>query len=385
MLKSLAAAWRENRKYAATVAFGVLLFELIEHLPAVGGFLSAFKKAACPVLWGLAAAYVIFMPVRFIETRLFKRLYARKRSAARAAAMILTYAALAGLGALFALLVAPRIIDAAAMLAGNAERMLASAKEAAGSLLGAKNGGAGEKLAELAEPALDKLKAAVPELLPRVLSFAMNAMGTAYSLLLAAVISVYAVARKERLLRQTKTLLTALLPPRARETLFSACVSANGVFRKYFAGQAASCLFVGALCYLGMRIASMPYPELISAFICAAALIPVVGPWISTVPSAFIILMTRQDKPMLALWFVIMILGIQLIDDNLIYPRVVGGAVGISGIWVLAAVLIGGGLFGLPGLFTAVPVTAVAYRTLGDWANRTAKEKLGEKADTPGP
>ena len=75
------------------------------------------------------------------------------------------------------------------------------------------------------------------------------------------------------------------------------------------------------------------------------------------------------------LWFILLILAIQLIDDNVIYPRVVGEAVGISGIWVLAAVLIGGGLFGLPGLFLAVPVTAVLYRVIGDRVNERCAAK----------
>ena len=114
--------------------------------------------------------------------------------------------------------------------------------------------------------------------------------------------------------------------------------------------------------------------ELISVFICVAALIPIVGPWLSTIPSALIILMARQDNPWLALWFIIMIVVIQQLDDDLVYPRIVGDALGISGIWVLSAAIIAAGLFGIPGLLVAVPTMAVIYRIVGDWTNKRNKE-----------
>lgn len=370
-MKSLAALWRNNRKYVFIVAFGVLLYELCEHLPAVGGFLYAFKRAAAPVICGIAAAYILYIPVSFLETKALKRLAAKNRSAARALAMAITYTAVIGAAAAVVVLVAPRIVSAAGMLAESVEGYYSAATRYVEGLLDGfdKSGEAKARLAEAASAMGAKIKAFLPEILPRLLSFTVGAMSAAYGVLLTVVISIYAVYRKERLLAQTKNLCTAILPEKLKEGLFSVCASANGVFRSFIAGQTASCLFVGGLCYVGMRILSMPYPELISAFICLGALIPVVGPWISTVPSAFIILMASRDEPALALWFVIMIIVIQLIDDNIIYPRIVGGAIGLTSIWVLAAVLIGGGLFGIPGLFLAVPVTAVAYRILGDWTN----------------
>ena len=365
MLYRTKAFINKYSKYLISIAFGVLLYELCEHLPAAGVFLRAFLKAASPVAFGLAAAYVIFIPVSFIETRLFKRLYVKNRSAARAVSMLLTYLAAAGAAGLTLTLVVPRIISAASALAESLEGFASSAKPAA------QGGGALRGwLYELASALYQKLESFLPELLPRVISFAVNAMSAAYGVLLSAVISVYAVFKKEKLLSQAQRLLCAVLPEGVCRGFTAVCGRANSVFRKFITGQAASCLFVGGLCYIGMRILSLPYPELISVFICIAALIPVVGPWISTVPSALIILMASGAKP--ALWFVLMIIAIQLLDDNVLYPRVVGGAVGLSSIWVLAAVLIGGGLFGIGGLFIAVPVTAVLYRIVGDAVNRRA-------------
>ena len=124
-----------------------------------------------------------------------------------------------------------------------------------------------------------------------------------------------------------------------------------------------------------MRIFGMPYPEMISFAVGALAMLPILGPWLSTVPSAFIILMASPDKPSLALWFVLLVIIIQQIDNNFTYPLVVGDAVGLSSAWVMIAIIVFSGLFGFLGLVFAVPVTAVIYRLVGDWTNARAREK----------
>ena len=133
-----------------------------------------------------------------------------------------------------------------------------------------------------------------------------------------------------------------------------------------------------------MRVFSMPYPELISAFICVAALIPIIGPWVSIGVSAFIILMSSPDNPWLALWFIIMMVVIQLFDDNLVYPKIVGGALGVPGLLVLAAIIVAGGLFGIPGLLVAVPTAAVLRKVFIDWVARRNAERA-EKAEQANP
>ena len=162
---------------------------------------------------------------------------------------------------------------------------------------------------------------------------------------------------------------------------FGYCAYANSTFKKYIVGQLLSCLLIGVLCYVGMRVLSMPYPELIAAFICVAALIPIIGPWGSIGLSAFIILMSSLNDPWKALWFIIMMIIIQLVDDNVVYPRIMGGSIGVPGILVLAAIIVAGGLFGIPGLLIAVPTAAVIRRVFTDWIAKRNGERAAEAED----
>ena len=360
--------WHSCRRSILTAIIAVLLYELLEHLPAAAGAAKAVFKIAAPITLGLCLAYVVSLPVRFLEERVLKKLADKRSGAARAVSMAAAYALIIGVCALCAGLVIPRLIESVAMLADSFEGYYQAVSDRVAEM---RDGLAlpewAERGAEEVSAALiKKLKAFAVDALPRMIFVTKDAVGAVLRLLAAVVISIYALAKKEKLLAQARRFLTALLPRSAAETLSHYAAFADRTFRKYIAGQLTSCLIIGALCYMGMRIMSMPYPELISVFIAVAALIPIIGPWASTLPSALIILVARQDEPLLALWFLLMIVIIQQLDDNIVYPRVVGDAVGVSGIWVLGAVVIFGGLFGIGGLLVAVPTTAVLYRIAGD-------------------
>ena len=115
---------------------------------------------------------------------------------------------------------------------------------------------------------------------------------------------------------------------------------------------------LGLLCFIGMSIFHFQYPVLISVIIGLTNMIPIVGPIVGTVPCALILLLV---EPKQAIWFVVFVIVIQQIDSNLIYPRVVGGSVGLPAMWVLFAVIVGGGLFGVLGMVLGVPVMSLIY------------------------
>jgi predicted PurR-regulated permease PerM len=124
---------------------------------------------------------------------------------------------------------------------------------------------------------------------------------------------------------------------------------------------------LGGLVAIGMTIFRMPYTPLISVLIALTAFIPTVGAWVGSIVGAFLILL---KSPMLAIAFVVMFLVLQLIENNMIYPRVVGNSVGLSGMWVLVAVAIGGDLMGIIGMFLMIPVVSVLYTLLQEITNK---------------
>ena len=142
---------------------------------------------------------------------------------------------------------------------------------------------------------------------------------------------------------------------------------AHASFRSFVIGQVTEALILGALCTAGMLLLRLPYAAMTGAVVGFTALIPIVGAYIGLIVGAFVIFTV---SPVQALVFVIFLVVLQQIEGNLIYPHTVGSSIGLPGIWVLAAVTICGGLFGVPGMLIGVPATATLYRLLKADINR---------------
>lgn len=178
------------------------------------------------------------------------------------------------------------------------------------------------------------------------------------NLVLAVVFSIYILSQKETLGRQVKELIHAVFPRKKTDKVFDVIALANQSFSKFVVGQLLEAVIIGLLCFIGMLIFRMPYAGVISVLVGFTALIPVFGAFIGTAVGAFLILLV---SPMKAVWFVVFIIVLQQIEGNLIYPKVVGKSVGLPGIWVLLAVTVGGGAFGILGMLFSVPVCSVLY------------------------
>lgn len=177
------------------------------------------------------------------------------------------------------------------------------------------------------------------------------------------VFAIYMLIQKETLIRQFKKLVKAYVPEGKNTKLLYVGSVTNDVFKKFFGGQFIEAIIIGVLCFIGMTIFGMPYALTISVLIGVTALIPVFGAFFGTVIGAIMILAVNPQQ---ALWFVIYIIVIQQIDGNLIYPRIVGNAVGLPGIWVMLAVIVGGNGLGIVGMLIAVPIASVVYRLVGE-------------------
>ena len=153
---------------------------------------------------------------------------------------------------------------------------------------------------------------------------------------------------------------------RAEKTL-SVVTMSSKVFAGFVSGQCIEVTIIGCLCFIGMLILKMPYAPMISCIIAITAFIPVFGPLIGTIVGAFIILL---ENPIQAFWFVVFIIVLQQIESNAIYPKIMGKAVGLPGIWVLLAVTVGGSLFGVAGMLFSVPTCSVLYCLFEAWLNK---------------
>ena len=188
-----------------------------------------------------------------------------------------------------------------------------------------------------------------------------------FNAVLSFVFALYCLSRKEILARQGRMLVYSILPEKSGDETIRILRMTNSSFSNFISGQCLEALILGALFAVFMLIFDMPYVPLISVIISVTALVPIVGAFIGCVVGAFFILMV---DPQLAFWFVIMFLILQQLENNLIYPRVVGSSIGLPGMWVLLAVAIGGDLMGIGGMLLMIPLAAVMYNLLREFAEK---------------
>jgi predicted PurR-regulated permease PerM len=179
--------------------------------------------------------------------------------------------------------------------------------------------------------------------------------------------SIYALARKEILARQGRRLLYSLVPEHIGDETVRILRLTNTTFSNFISGQFLEAIILGGLFAVAMLIFGMPYIALVSVIISVTALIPLVGAFVGCFLGAFFILV---DNPVQALTFVAMFLVIQQLENNLIYPRVVGTSIGLPGMFVLAAVTVGGELMGVGGMLVMIPLTSVVYTLLREFTER---------------
>ena len=197
-------------------------------------------------------------------------------------------------------------------------------------------------------------------------------------IVLGLVFAIYLLAQKEKLGNQTRRAATAILGPERSKRVVDFTALTNSVFTKFVTGQLTEACIIGVLCFIGMSIFKMPYAGIISILVGFTALVPIFGAFIGTAVGAFLILL---ESPIKAVWFVVFIIILQQLEGNLIYPRVVGKSVGLPGIWVLTAVTVGGGLFGVLGMLFSVPICSVLYVLFRNFVNKKNQEYKPEATE----
>lgn len=187
---------------------------------------------------------------------------------------------------------------------------------------------------------------------------AMGAAGQVVNGFLALAASVYLLCGKAELLHTARLALRTALPPRTAGNVLGVFAMANKTFSGYIGGQLVDAILVGGETFVLMLLFGIPYAPLISVVVAVTNIVPMLGPYLGAVPGAALLLFSGQ--PVHALEFLVIVLVVQQVDGNFIAPRILGSATGISGLWVLAAIVVGGGLFGIPGMVIGVPVLGVA-------------------------
>lgn len=356
------------------IACAILLYWGLNNLSVLGGLLSSILSLFSPLLIGVGIAYVMNLLLMAIE-RLWDKALKKAPELWRVKLkrpICLTLAFLLFLGIIFAIIfiLIPRLEEAGTSLVANVPTYITQIQGWWDSLA-AFAADHGITLPELSMNVEDATKFITKLLTSNgdsvvntTINITTSILGALVNVLLALVFSVYMLAQKEKLLAQSKRLLLAALPQKAGERTMHILKLTNGAFSSFVTGQVTEAFILGTLCCLGMLILRLPYALPVSVIISFTSLIPIFGAWIGAATGAFLIVFV---SPVKALTFLIFLLILQQVEGNLIYPKVVGKSVGLPGLWVLAAVTIGGGAFGVLGMLLGVPVCSVIYALVQDY------------------
>lgn len=227
-------------------------------------------------------------------------------------------------------------------------------------------------LASLLPNALSLVGTSLSAVLQSLISAIGSTISGLFNAVIAVVFAIYCLFQKETLARQGRKLVYAFLPENISDHIVRIMRMANTTFSNFLSGQCIEVVILGVMFAIAMAIFGMPHIPLISVLVAITAFIPVVGAWVGCIIGAFLIMVS---DPVQAFWFVILFLVLQQIENNLIYPRVVGTSIGLSGMWVLVAVSVGGSLMGVAGMFLMIPLTSVLYAVFREITDYRLKKR----------
>ena len=363
---------RFNFKDLLKLGTGIfLLYLCINYWKDVAEIISMVISAASPLIIGGTVAYFINIIMSFYERHYFpkskKQFVIKSR---RPVCMMIAFLSVIAVISLVIRLVVPQFVSCIQLLL----------KELPGSLSYLVSKGyelhiIPENLAEiLMDIDWQSRIGGIVEMLTagvgNIMNVAVKTLTTVFSgvvtTLLSIIFAFYILGSKDRIKAQFIRVCGHYLKPLWFKKVFYVFDVLNDCFHRYFVGQCTEAVVLGVLCTFGMWIFRFPYAPMIGALVAFTALIPVAGSYIGAIVGAIMLL---TISPLKSLMFLIFIVILQQIEGNLIYPKVVGNSIGLPGIWVLAAVTIGGGIMGVAGMLIGVPVAAAVYRIVRDDIN----------------
>ena len=352
------------RSLLLLITFTVLLILVIVKFDVLWGAVASVLTVCRPLFIGLAIAFVLTKPCAFFRCHLDRLLAGTAlKKAVIPLAVTLSYLLLFGVVAAVFSFVLPQLVGSIGRFASNLEGYVGQAQVWINDLT------AWLHLEELDLSRLDQVLrdlfnsalAALSNAVPQLVSLTSNLVSIGVTGVLALVFSIYMLSGKDRLLAQCRQVLRAYTPPKVCRMVLEVTALTAGTFSKFVTGQITEACILGGLTFAGMVLLRLDYPLLIAVLIGVSALVPIVGAYVGAFTSALLLAMI---DPMKAVIFLLFLVCLQQFEGNVIYPRVVGTSLGLPGIWVLAAVTIGGGLFSFLGMLLSVPVASILYTLL---------------------
>ena len=360
MKMKFSQATKENA-IAFTIAGVILLglFFSIQHIHVLKDFMSKVVEVMMPFIIGFSVAFLLHPTMILIERKLLKNSKMKqttKRKISAGLALVLAILVVAG----FLFLIFPSITDSIVKLstqigdyAMNAEVMIQDViktyPQTADFLTW---------LFDVGEDTLIELVNYLKNTIPTILDYSIKVVGLVFDFVMGLIIALYILCDRERFYIQIKKVAYTLFREPVVKQMRDLAKLSSRMFNSFIVGKIVDSLIIGIICYVGMSLIGFDFALLISFIVGCTNVIPVFGPFIGAVPGFVILLIVN---PLDSLWFLVFIFALQQFDGNILGPLILGDSMGIPTLYVMFAILVGGGFFGVPGMFLGVPIFSIIY------------------------
>lgn len=357
------------------VSVGIILFFIIKNLGGIFNKVGEVIKLLMPFIYGFSMAYLLAIPLKFLEDKVLKFMDKKNQyKAKRFISITITYISAAILISIVFSILVPELSRSIYTLLENIPEYIKALEEYINNIVIALNlnGDMVEDIVKDFNSISKYITSIAGTAVLDLFQFSANITQYILNIFIATIISIYLLAGKEKFFAQIKKFLYAMLPEKPVKYVIELTRSSHKTFIGFLGGKLLDSLIIGIICFVGMKIFKMPYPLLVSFIIGITNIVPVFGPFIGAVPSVIIIFIA---SPIKALWFILFILVLQQFDGNILGPKILGNSTGLTAFWVMFAILLGNGLFGVVGMILGVPTFAVIYSIIVSVINNALKEK----------
>lgn len=366
---------KNMKKLMILISFGIILFWVLNNLTVIFAFISHFLHLLYPFILGAIIAFILNIPMTKIE-KFIKKHQKNKNSKlpVRTISITLSLVIFVGFILLISLLLIPELIENIQLLIKNIPGFIEKIQELILNLVSS------YPEIELKIEEVFKNTTNVNNIMVTVLncvingflSFITSLVTSVFTLFTAVVFAVYVLSQKEYLNRGVKKLMYAYMKKEHVDKVMEIATLSNKTFSKFISGQCVEAIILGTIFFITLSLLRFPYALIISVLTTVTALIPMFGAMIAMLVGALLISVTSVWQ---ALLFIVVFQVIQQIENNFIYPKVVGKSVGLASMWTLMAVILGGSILGITGMIIGLPLASILYAILRNETNEKLKDK----------
>ena len=369
----------KTKNYFLLITYAIVLAYVFLNLDTVWNVVVTIIDLIKPFIIGICIAFVLNIPMKFFEEKVVGKLTKEKSKLRRPLSLIITIVVLVGLIIGLMTFVIPQLAESCSTLVKNVPEYVDSLEKFMNKNINSKELLSSDvieevynKILSMGQNIIKIIGQVAGTIVSHALDITMGVTSTIINIVMAFIVSIYILLSKEKLSNQIKKILYAYMKKENVIKFLKVSKIANIKFTNFVRSQVIEACILGVLCFIGMTICSMPYALLISTIIGVTALVPIFGAFVGAILSAFIVLMVSPIKVIL---FAVIFVVIQQIEGNLIYPFVVGNSIGLSALWVLFAITVGGNAFGVVGMLIGVPLFGVLYTLISITTNKRLEKR----------